>query len=120
MKKYLSVLILTTALLTAVLLAINLIADPYSQYGTVTIEHINKIKMAAGRNERLYKISTMSKLMPSTIILGTSREDFGINPADISFDESVYNGATLSQPYRLDRALQIPYDDTSVSTQNDT
>ena len=44
----------------------------------------------------------------SVLVLGTSREDYGINPSDIPINGVKYNGATTSQPY-IESRLTLEY-----------
>jgi len=73
-----------TVLIGALLLvlAVNLIVDPYGLHQLVTIEGVNNPKPKMEKHEKLLKAYLVAEKQPQTIVLGTSRADFGIDPND--------------------------------------
>jgi len=108
MKKYTFFLIAASLSAIIGLIMMNVVIDPYSQFDSPEISHLNNIKSESGRQERGYKITMAQKLRPDLLVLGSSRENYGINPNDIPVDGVKYNGATVSQPYRESR-LTLDY-----------
>jgi len=100
MKKY-SIQVISAAPLIIVLFAsINWFVDPYWFYGSPEISRLNKSKPLAGENPRLFEIVNVLRRKPEVLIIGTSREDSGIDPKNEIFRErSVFNAAISSQPF---------------------
>lgn len=102
-------LLLSLALAPLVLVAsINLVADPLGIYGVVETEGFNAIKPRAQRFERLLKPIRAQRLNPDTLILGTSRSAYGIDPASpwLTADGSVaFNNAVMGSTLRDLKAM---------------
>ena len=86
----------------------NFIVDPFGRFGMPVISRLNEITYEAGKKERRFKLSKSKRMQPDLLVLGTSREDYGINPDDIPIGSVKSNGATVSQPYRESR-LNLDY-----------
>lgn len=71
----------------------NLLVDPYDVFDTPNWFGINHSKPKKDNNDRLFKASDLTRLKPTTIILGSSRTKQGIDPEYSVFadDRSTYN-----------------------------
>jgi len=105
MKRYLRILLLAPASIIVTIMTLELVIDPYAQFNLFELENINKFKTSALLNERVYKTNRVNHTRPDFLVLGTSREDFGIDPNELTFPEKAYNGATVSQSYRESRMM---------------
>lgn len=103
MQRYIRILLLAPAAIIAMIMVLEVIVDPYAQFNLLVLEKVNKFKTSALLNERVYKTNRVNHTEPDFLILGTSREDFGIDPNDLNFPGKSYNGATVSQSYRESR-----------------
>ena len=76
-------------------LAVNLIVDPYRRFDLVSIEGFNAQRPESSIS-RLGKSGAICRLRPAQVILGTSRVEVGIDPQHPGFADlagSVYNAA---------------------------
>lgn len=80
MTPFLKVYLFGLSGVLGIVLAVNLIVDPYGLFQLVLVEGINSPKPKMEKHEKLLKAYLLPKIKPQTIILGTSRADFGINP----------------------------------------
>lgn len=100
MKKYSIQLVSSSAIIIILFIAVNFIVDPFDIYGTPKIKHFNLIKPSAGDSPRLSEIINVLRKRPEYLIIGTSREDSGIDPKHLVFNgHSVFNAAISSQPF---------------------
>ncbi len=100
MKKYSIQLVSTSAIIVIIFIAMNFIVDPFDFYGTPKIKHFNMIKPSTGDSPRLNEIINVLQKAPEYLIIGTSREDSGIDPKHPVFNRhSVFNAAISSQPF---------------------
>jgi len=98
MKKYFVQLIFFTTTILALFVAFNWIIDPYWINNTPKIKYLNLSKPAAG-DSRPFEIISILQKPPQALILGTSREDSGIDPKHPVFHgQSVFNAAIPAQP----------------------
>ena len=58
----------------------NWFVDPYGMHWSPKIERVNLIKTEAGNRSRVSKVYQVDKIKPSTLIVGNSRAEMGINP----------------------------------------
>lgn len=100
MKKYSFKTIIFACVFLCVFMVINLIVDPYWIYGSAEIKSFNSSKPAAADNSRLFEVANVLRSPPEALIIGTSREDSGIDPKHVVFqNHSVFNAAIPSQPF---------------------
>jgi len=100
MKKYSFKTIIFACVFLCVFIVINLIVDPYWIYGSPEIKRFNSSKPAAADNSRLFEVTHVLRSPPEALIIGTSREDSGIDPKHVVFqNHSVFNAAISSQPF---------------------
>ena len=106
-RRFLQTWGLACVVLAAIVAAFNAVMDPYLVIGTPRIAHLNAYKPAVDTQERLMKAYDVLRARPSTLILGTSRVDLGLddqNPAWPADNRPVYNlglvGAGLYTSYR--------------------
>lgn len=100
MKKYSFIIIIYACVFLCVVIVVNLIVDPYWIYGSPEIKRFNSSKPAAFENSRIFEIANILRSPPEALIIGTSREDSGIDPKHVVFQHhSVFNAAISSQPF---------------------
>ena len=100
MKRYLTQFLLSAATFFAAFGAINWVVDPYWIYGSPQIKHFNSIKPLIYEHPRLFKTNNVLHYPPEAIVLGTSREDAGIDPKHEAFRGlRAFNCAIPGQPY---------------------
>jgi hypothetical protein len=100
MKKYSVCFLGVTIAILAVFVVFNWIVDPYWINGAPEIKRFNSIKPLALEYSRLYKIPNVLQHPPEVLILGSSREENGIDPRHPAFQgSSVFNAAMSAQPY---------------------
>lgn len=73
--------------------AVNYVVDPYSLYNT-TIFNLSKPEQAS--KMRLVKAIQTKRIKPKSIVLGTSRAEFGYDPTHPYFTKPSYNLAVSS------------------------
>lgn len=84
----------------------NLVIDPHDIYRLVRIDGLNANKIMAYKTVRIYKSYAVVRSRPQTVILGTSREELGIDPESSLFEfKPVYNlampGASLYELLKI-------------------
>lgn len=87
---------------------INLLVDPLGVHGLVARDGFNSIKPRAQRYERLLKPMRTQRLNPDTLILGTSRAAYGLDPQSphLTADgRSAFNSGVMSGNLRDMKAL---------------
>ncbi|MDM5272539.1 hypothetical protein PGH07_10160 [Sulfurovum sp. zt1-1] len=89
-KKWVLVFFLFSFSILLLIGGINYIVDPYSTRNT---DLVNTKKVQAYQNERLIKIIKVGQIKPRSIILGTSRAEFGYDPGHDYFVKPSYNMA---------------------------
>jgi hypothetical protein len=100
MKKYSFWMVLLATAILALFAAINLIVDPYCIYGVAEIKGFNLSKPSAVETPRLVESINVLRKSPQALIIGTSREDSGVDPRHPVFlGRSVFNAAIASQPF---------------------
>jgi len=100
MRKYLAYTIALASTILAAAIALNLVVDPYAVHGGTRWRGFNLEKPALSTNERLHK-ALLARTPVTTVILGTSRSEVGIDPRSPAFGAgTVINLATSNQPYR--------------------
>lgn len=95
----------------ASVLAFNFIVDPFGIYNVISIKGFNSPKVEIEKNEKLAKALLVNKVQPRSIILGSSRAEFGIDPAYARWPYTpVYNLALAgADTYLMKRYLQHAY-----------
>ena len=84
--------LLTTAIFTlAIAAGFNWFIDPYGMYWSPLIDGINTHKPEAGNRSRTSKPYVLSHLKPSTLIVGNSRVEMGLNPEHVLLAGKAYN-----------------------------
>lgn len=99
-----------------ILYMVTFVIDPLGFNYLVQINRINKVKPVAPRFARELKMYRMKKVNPATIILGSSRAAWGIDPLKIEgFPEPVFNAAMeYGQPYEMKQTLEYAVENTQV------
>jgi len=75
--------------------ALNALVDPYGLLGTPAIRGLNVVKPAATTRTRVVKPVQGERAKPSTLILGNSRPEMGLDPESpvwLAKEKPVYNG----------------------------
>ena len=105
-KTYALTVVLTTLLVVASAVALNVAVDPYGMYRISDIAGFNSHKPAIYNRVRMSKAYDVRRIRPRTIILGTSRTHLGIRPSHRAWPADglpVYNlafdGATTKEMY---------------------
>jgi len=76
--------------------AINWLIDPFGMFDSPIIANLNSKKTEAVRHGRLNKFATLERQHPRTLIIGSSRAEYGLDPEHPGFSERpVYNFAIL-------------------------
>lgn len=100
MKKYLALCLLSAATVAALAASVNWLVDPYWFFGAPAIKRFNTEKASLSANTRVFKTITLLRNRPQALILGTSREDAGIDPQHRAFaGYRVFNAAMPGQRY---------------------
>ncbi len=91
-KRY-TVLVLAFSLSTLTLvLLVNLIVDPYDLYQIARLKGVNVLKPAFRKHSRMSKAAAVVRHKPSAIVLGSSRAEYGLDPAHPGWSvRPVYN-----------------------------
>jgi len=79
-RSYLSFLMLVCVSVMALIVAVNRLVDPYGFYHAPHYEGFNINKPEIVTHLRLAKASAVKRIMPRSIILGSSRSEYGIDP----------------------------------------
>lgn len=100
MRAYLAYCILFAAASIVALATFNWFTDPYWIFGSPEVNHFNTIKPSIDSNQRIFKITNVLRAHPQALIIGTSREDSGIDPKHTAFkNRTAFNAATSAQPF---------------------
>jgi hypothetical protein len=108
-KNYLQTFFCSSSSLLLSILAFNLIIDPYGDFRLVEIDGINKEKVLAYRQGgRRKKANDILHDRYDTVILGTSRAVYALNPKHSAFaGQKVYNlGLTGTNMYEIYQTYQ--------------
>ena len=88
---------------------VNLIVNPYGIFATPTIDNFNHIKPKQKNLDRLYKAFEIRRIKPTTILLGSSRVETGLNAQHPAFNypELTYNSSIqVGNTYEILRYLE--------------
>ena len=104
-NKYFSIIIILFLSLILLATVFNRLIDPYGFYENPRIENLNKDKPAFEKNIRLAKAFAIMSEKPNSIILGSSKAEFGFDPGHKYLsNKNVYNlalpGPNLYELYR--------------------
>ncbi len=94
MPRYLAIWAASLAMILGAVVAICVVADPYSVIGTPRIAGLNARKPAAADWPRLAKAYLVQRSRPATLIMGNSPADVGLNPDSPAWpqaDRPVFN-----------------------------
>jgi len=106
MRKYVYYIGLATLTTLVVVASSNWFVDPYWIYGSPKIKRFNLLKPAASNNQRIFEITNVLNNPPEALIIGTSREDSGIDPINAIFKKDrAFNAAISSQPFIESREI---------------
>lgn len=104
--KYGSTIALVSLLLVGIVIAFNIVVDPYGMYHLIDLKEVNRHKQAIYHRVRLAKAYDVRRIQPQSIILGTSRTHLGIRPSHPAWSadaKPIYNlafdGATTKEMY---------------------
>jgi hypothetical protein len=103
-KKYFRGIVVTVILLFVMIIAFNRLVDPYSIYGWPVITGINEKKPVLGTHVRMAKAAAIRHKKNTSIVLGSSRVEYGIDPDHPAWNSQAYNlglaGANLYESLR--------------------
>jgi hypothetical protein len=80
-KAFLVGFFLALGLGVAVIIATNLVVDPFGRYNLVNIPGLNTMRTQAGTDPHLSKPAIVCRDRPEAVVIGTSRVALGIDPA---------------------------------------
>lgn len=86
--KYLRFFAIATLLTLFVIIAFNRLIDPYALYGGPTIEGVNANKPAFSSHLYMAKAIAIQNIQPTTISLGSSRGERGMDPLHPALSDS--------------------------------
>ena len=99
MKKYFIQCVVSACVMLVLVAITNWLVDPYSIYQSPIIERFNSQKSITN-NERIFEITDLLRVQPQALIIGTSREDQGIDPKSHVFKQYIaFNAAISGQPF---------------------
>lgn len=104
---YIRTLLATAIITLAIAAGFNWFIDPYGMYWSPLIEGINANKSEAGNRSRTSKPYVLSKLKPSTLIVGNSRVEMGLNPEHPLIAGKAYNIGIPGLGYRDQISIAI-------------
>lgn len=109
--KYLKVFFIFSTLTWMLIIMFNYLIDPFSLYGSSSFKGVNAKKPEMHKHLRMVKAAKISQIKPLSLILGTSRAEYGIDPGHPGWKEfPVYNAAMSSANiYEMFRYLQHAY-----------
>ncbi len=82
----------------------NFVVDPFGRFRTIDVEGFNRVKVGVKRDTRKGKTATLWECRFDTILLGSSRIEFGLNPKNPAFPERTYNaGLKSTSIYEMQR-----------------
>lgn len=107
-RKYSYTLFSVTIILLLSISAINIAVDPIGVFGFPVIEGFNNVKTDTSKISRLKNAFTVYTNKPNTIILGTSRAEYGIKCSHPSLANSICENLSLPavEMYEVYRYLQ--------------
>jgi hypothetical protein len=116
--RYIKISILIFLILIFVISAFNLLVDPYSIYNSKLYEGINVYKFEAHKHLRMIKAEKITQIKPKTIILGTSKAEYGIDPDHTVWENlPVYNASlTSGNIYEMYRYMQHAHATKNLKT----
>ncbi len=94
--RYLRIFFLTAASLLGLAASVVFFVDPFGVYQSPKIAGFNKIKPEIAKHESLAKAYLVRAYKPAGLVIGTSRSDFGLDPAHPGWAASaqpVYNSS---------------------------
>lgn len=101
MRRYLFYIFLSASLPALCVVTINWIVDPYWIFGGYEIRGLNVAKPRIESNQRIFEINRVRMTAPEILILGTSREDHGIDPNHPALGGGLaFNAAIPLQSYQ--------------------
>ncbi len=80
-RRFCARFVVALGLLAAVVTGFDALMDPYMVFGTPPIAHLNVIKPASEDRPWLVKPYLFRRIMPQTLILGSSKVAVGLDPA---------------------------------------
>ena len=87
----------------------NIAVDPYGIFFTPVLNGFNKAKPEKFNQDLLFKAVEITRLRPTTIILGSSKEQWGIDPnhPELAKDENTYDlGLQAANMYTVRRYFE--------------
>ncbi|MEO0540696.1 MAG: hypothetical protein AAFZ80_07505 [Cyanobacteria bacterium P01_A01_bin.105] len=101
-------LALATALPLLGVAAFNVIVNPYGLYPAPVRPGFNQAQPNKSNNMRMFKAADITRLRPNAVFLGSSRTEYGLDPAHPVFAaDNTYNLALgAATPYELRRYLE--------------
>lgn len=103
-KKFLKIVFGLCFFISFAIVSINYIVNPYGVYRTIDF-FPNKPEQ--DKNIRLVKATKISKIKPVSIVLGTSRTEFGYDPNHKYFIKPSYNlGLSAASLYEIKKYLE--------------
>lgn len=79
-RRYVNLVLIVSITLIAGAALFNALIDPYSMFGSPRIAGLNSLKPYAGDRGRTAKIHQVTRIRPTTVIVGNSRPEMGLNP----------------------------------------
>jgi len=99
MRNHIAKIAVGTLLVFIATASINWLIDPYMLFESPQIPSINVAKPAASSRIRLFETIHVLQQPPEVLILGASREHYGIDPTHPAFQaQTTFNAAIQSQP----------------------
>ena len=103
--RYLWFFALGTLVVIIVMISFNRLVDPYGFFQSPRLEGFNTKKPEFSLHLRMAKAAAIRQFRPTAIVLGTSRAEYGIDPAHPGWNSSqIYNlalgGSNLYEAYR--------------------
>jgi hypothetical protein len=94
-KRHVRAFLLTTAIATSIVIAINRVIDPYGVFNRPQFKGVNVLKPEYDKHICLGKALAIETIKPRAIILGSSRANNGLDPNHDGFasDQPVFNAA---------------------------
>ena len=96
--RYLWAWVMSTLALLVVVVAVNLVVDPYGLFRIVDVPGLNRIKSQAGERAALFKRTGVERMRPASLVLGNSRAEIGFDPESPAWPESARPVFNLALP----------------------
>src|SRR6185295_18889881 len=93
-RRFIASFVGVIAIAMAAMAGVNAVVDPFWRFDLVNIPGFNAQRPQVSSNIRMSKAGIVCRLQPTTVILGTSRVEVGMNPAHPAFSgagERAYN-----------------------------